>query len=275
MLYFEIIIKKKLKIVSKLIGILLIISSPIMMEQMGFVLQSIEIMVGFSLSAIGSILFVDYFEKKHKSSLVISIILIFITFSFYQAFVFLFISAVIMYLICKNKDQQGETQNIINDVIRSIFIFIIMFALYFILDKYVLSILDLDKTSYLTNQFLWGTESINVILKSTFKNLIKVYSGYYNCYHPFFTILSFVFIYDYSLKDKKDYVSYIPIEQIDTLICFGEISINKRTLSLLNKHNIVILFFNFYGQYIGRFTPKQYLDGKILINQIFQTLVLS
>lgn len=75
---------------------------------------------------------------------------------------------------------------------------------------------------------------------------------------------------DYSLilKDKKDYVSYIPIEQIDTLICFGEISINKRTLSLLNKHNIVILFFNFYGQYIGRFTPKQYLDGKILINQI-------
>ena len=165
-----------------------------MMEQMGFVLQSIEIMVGFSLSAIGSILFVDYFEKKHKSSLVISIILIFITFSFYQAFVFLFISAVIMYLICKNKDQQGETQNIINDVIRSIFIFIIMFALYFILDKYVLSILDLDKTSYLTNQFLWGTESINVILKSTFKNLIKVYSGYYNCYHPFFTILSFVFI---------------------------------------------------------------------------------
>ena len=75
---------------------------------------------------------------------------------------------------------------------------------------------------------------------------------------------------DYSLilKDKKDYVNYIPIEQIDTLICFGEISINKRTLSLLNKHNIVILFFNFYGQYIGRFTPKQYLDGKILINQI-------
>ena len=75
---------------------------------------------------------------------------------------------------------------------------------------------------------------------------------------------------DYSLilKDKKDFITYIPIEQIDTLICFGEITINKRTLSLLNKHNIVILFFNFYGQYIGKFTPKQYLNGKILINQI-------
>ena len=29
-----------------------------------------------------------------------------------------------------------------------------------------------------------------------------------------------------------------------------------------------ILFFNFYGQYIGKFTPKQYLNGKILINQL-------
>lgn len=75
---------------------------------------------------------------------------------------------------------------------------------------------------------------------------------------------------DYSLilKDKKDFITYIPIEQIDTLICFGEVTINKRTLSLLNKHNIVILFFNYYGKYIGKFTPKRYLNGKILINQI-------
>ena len=44
---------------------------------------------------------------------------------------------------------------------------------------------------------------------------------------------------DYSLilKDKKDYVSYIPIEQIDMSLFWLEISINKRTLSLLNKHN--------------------------------------
>lgn len=75
---------------------------------------------------------------------------------------------------------------------------------------------------------------------------------------------------DYSLilKDKKGYTHYIPIEQIDTLICFGEVTLNKRTLSLLNKYKIVILFFNYYGNYIGRFTPKKYHDGKIIINQI-------
>ena len=75
---------------------------------------------------------------------------------------------------------------------------------------------------------------------------------------------------DYSLvlKDKHGYTHYIPIEQINTLICFGEININKRCLSLLNSYHISVLFFNFYGQYIGRFAPKKYLDGKLLIQQI-------
>lgn len=70
------------------------------------------------------------------------------------------------------------------------------------------------------------------------------------------------------LKDKKGNVDYIPIEQIDTIICFGEITLNKRVLSLLNTYRIVILFFNFYGNYIGRYAPKNYIDGKILINQV-------
>lgn len=70
------------------------------------------------------------------------------------------------------------------------------------------------------------------------------------------------------LKDKAGYCSYIPIEQIDTLICFGEVTLNKRTFSLLNIYHVSILFFNFYGQYIGRFSPKQYVDGKIMMNQV-------
>lgn len=75
---------------------------------------------------------------------------------------------------------------------------------------------------------------------------------------------------DYSLVliEKNLNVIYLPIEQIDTIICFGEVSLNKRTLSLLNKHKITLLFFNYYGQLIGRFLPKRFYDGKILINQI-------
>ena len=68
--------------------------------------------------------------------------------------------------------------------------------------------------------------------------------------------------------EKNNDIIYIPIEQIDTIICFSEVSLNKRVLALLNTYNVSIFFYNFYGDYIGRFTPKKYEDGKILFNQV-------
>lgn len=71
-----------------------------------------------------------------------------------------------------------------------------------------------------------------------------------------------------ALITKKEQVIYLPINQINTIICFCDVELNKRVLSLLNRYNIIILFFNFYGQYIGRFTPKKYADGKVILNQV-------
>lgn len=67
-------------------------------------------------------------------------------------------------------------------------------------------------------------------------------------------------------KDKDD--DYIPIEQVDMIICFSEVSLNKRVLALLNKYEVSILFYNFYGNYIGRYAPKDYKDGRVLVNQV-------
>lgn len=71
-----------------------------------------------------------------------------------------------------------------------------------------------------------------------------------------------------ALMQKNGNVFYIPIEQLDTIVCFSELKMNKRVLGLLNTYEITIMFFNFYGNYIGRFSPKKYYDGKILIEQI-------
>lgn len=43
---------------------------------------------------------------------------------------------------------------------------------------------------------------------------------------------------------------------------------NKRVLALLNRFQISITFFNFYGNYIGRYTPKEYINGKVLVKQV-------
>ena len=75
---------------------------------------------------------------------------------------------------------------------------------------------------------------------------------------------------DYSLvlQEKNGNITYIPIEQINLIICFNDITLNKRVLGILNTYSISIFFFNYYGDYIGRFTPKKYSDGKIIVNQV-------
>lgn len=70
------------------------------------------------------------------------------------------------------------------------------------------------------------------------------------------------------LIDKQDNKTYIPIQQIDQIICFAELDLNKRVISLLNQYGISILFYNFYGQYIGGYFPKERKNGKILFQQV-------
>lgn len=70
------------------------------------------------------------------------------------------------------------------------------------------------------------------------------------------------------LLNKNGDVTYIPIEQIDAVLCFGDITLNKRVLGLLNTYCVSAQFYNYYGQYIGRFTPKEYVSGKDMICQI-------
>lgn len=270
-IYFELVLKNKLKPISKMIGMLLIVSSPIVMEQMGFVLQSLEIMVGFCLSAIGSIIYIKYLENKKISFLTTSIILILITFTFYQAFMFLFVSSVIIYLICDNKEDKIDSRIIISNIMHSILFFIVVFILYFSLDKYILITLNIEKTSYLSNQFLWGTTSTGIVLQNILKNLIKLYSGYFNCYHPFFTVFSFVLIYDYALKEKIDYwklflsISLFIVPSI-LLLVTGSNAVGRAQFS-------IIITLSFYAVYILENINKKIISNLTIIIVIFQSII--
>lgn len=61
----------------------------------------------------------------------------------------------------------------------------------------------------------------------------------------------------------------IPIEQVHSIYVFVEVTLNKRVLELLNKYQIFVLFFNYYGNLIGSFNPVSKRPvGRILINQV-------
>jgi CRISPR-associated protein Cas1 len=61
---------------------------------------------------------------------------------------------------------------------------------------------------------------------------------------------------------------YIPIENVDQLYVFGAIDINNALLNFLGQNQVFMHFFDYYENYTGSFTPREYLlSGKSLIYQ--------
>lgn len=72
---------------------------------------------------------------------------------------------------------------------------------------------------------------------------------------------------------KKEFDSLnkrvIPIDDVDSLMIFGEINFNARMLQFLSKKNIPAHLFNHYGFYNGSYYPREYLlSGFLLVNQV-------
>ncbi|MEG2544445.1 MAG: CRISPR-associated endonuclease Cas1 [Longicatena sp.] len=67
---------------------------------------------------------------------------------------------------------------------------------------------------------------------------------------------------------KNDKKLYIPIKQVYHLHIFGEVNLNKRILQQLNKENVTITFYNYYGTMIGNFIPSRCKSGKLMMEQV-------
>lgn len=59
----------------------------------------------------------------------------------------------------------------------------------------------------------------------------------------------------------------VPVETIDDLNVFGEVTLNKRVLEFLTKQRIPIHFFNQYDYYIGSYYPREHLNSGYLTLQ--------
>jgi CRISPR-associated protein Cas1 len=61
----------------------------------------------------------------------------------------------------------------------------------------------------------------------------------------------------------------IPIQDVDSLLLFGEVNFNSRMLQFLNSNNIPAHLFNYYGYYSGTYYPNEYLlSGFLLVDQV-------
>ncbi|NPA34533.1 MAG: type I-B CRISPR-associated endonuclease Cas1 [Chlorobi bacterium] len=63
-------------------------------------------------------------------------------------------------------------------------------------------------------------------------------------------------------EDKKH---YLPVNNINDILIFGEIQLNKRTLEFLTQNHIPVHFFNRHGFYIGTYYPREFLNSGFVI----------
>ncbi len=61
----------------------------------------------------------------------------------------------------------------------------------------------------------------------------------------------------------------VPVEDIDSIYIFGELTFNTRFFNFLSQNNIILHVFNRYGFYSGSFYPREFLNsGKLLVSQV-------
>ncbi len=58
---------------------------------------------------------------------------------------------------------------------------------------------------------------------------------------------------------------YIPVEELNDIYVFGELTLNKRFLEYASQKEVPIHFFNHYGYYIGSFYPREHLNSGYMI----------
>jgi len=61
----------------------------------------------------------------------------------------------------------------------------------------------------------------------------------------------------------------IPVEDIDSIYVFGELTFNTKFFNFLSQNNIILHIFNRYGFYSGSFYPREFLNsGRLIVKQV-------
>lgn len=58
---------------------------------------------------------------------------------------------------------------------------------------------------------------------------------------------------------------YLPVEDINEIMAFGEVAFNKSFLEFVSQKEILIHYFNYHGYYMGSFYPREHLNSGYMI----------
>jgi len=58
---------------------------------------------------------------------------------------------------------------------------------------------------------------------------------------------------------------FLPVEDVQEILVFGELYVNKRLLEFLSQNEIILHFFSYYEYYMGSFYPREHYNSGYLI----------
>ena len=56
----------------------------------------------------------------------------------------------------------------------------------------------------------------------------------------------------------------IPVETVEEILVFSELTFNRRLLEFLTQKHIPVHFFNHYGYYVGTYYPREYMNSGLM-----------
>lgn len=160
------------------LGGILWISHPVITEQFYFSLQSMEICMGFLLTALALYLASLWPEKRRLFLPVGSVLLLLITFSCYQVFVVLFIfGAVTSLLLQLLSALAGKRELVLKDIFYRLGTYVAVFLAAFF-SNMIITGLFFSSSDYLQEQILWGTVPFSDNLRAVAGHVVRVFTGY-------------------------------------------------------------------------------------------------
>jgi hypothetical protein len=170
---------------SLLIVPIFLLVSPNLAEQLNFVLQSFEVVVGMIMVVVALLFLSYYFETNKKSFLIVSVPFIVYSILTYQSLLLFYITGAIMLLIIfttwrKNDLKQNSIKSlsvIVASTVTSLFVY------YLILKGYSLYHHASVTSSYLINQIPWGRVPMPDIINNIYNAICVVVFGQSNFYN--------------------------------------------------------------------------------------------
>jgi len=148
---------KKDDFIRDILTAIILISSPIFLEQYYFSLQAIEVSFSIALMMLAYLQVYWWMVDGRRIYSATVILTLSCCFGFYQSNVVLFIVGVLIILLAINEE---DTKKNINYITKCFVIWILSLCGYLIIKKIVLICLNIEKGEYLESQITWLTGSV-------------------------------------------------------------------------------------------------------------------